>query len=391
MTIQTKSTLAALSLVLMAGTAHAGGLDRTTYSPNILFEQGKVYIEGSFARVYPDVDGDLSFPGNPGLLIPVVSGIDDMSPNYGLVSGGIKLDIGDRIAVAFQTFEAVGADIDYGTPPNFYTNLFADLTGRAYVGTAKVALTDNISVFGGIKHMVVSGEATSLYGAGESWDFDSAHGTGYIAGIAYEKKEIALRVSLTYESSIDIDLGTNRVGGATLVPNPAPPPALVPFFFPTVSGTTTATIPEAWELYFQTGIAPGTLLFGSVRHTSWSKANIVLLNDPSFDSNNVTDFSDSLTWNLGVGKQLTDRLSMSVSGTYEAGSGDPSTLQPVDGKITLALGAKYKLTENIELSGGVSHTWLGDNETDVDTTGLPEGVFEDNHAWAFGTKIALRF
>ena len=383
MTIQAKTTLAALSVTLLAGTANAGGLDRTTYSPNILFEQGKVYIEGSAARVYPDVDGDLTFPGNAVPPIPAVNGVDDMSPNYTLWSAGIKLDITDRVAVAFQTFEAVGADIDYGTPPNFYTNLYADLTGRAYVGTAKVALTDNISVFGGIKHVVVSGEATSLYGAGESWDFGTAHGTGYIAGIAYEKKEIALRVSLTYESSIDIDLDTSRAGGFAFVNPPGVVVAL-----PAASGTTTATIPEAWELYFQTGIAPGTLLFGSVRHTSWSGANIVLLNDPSNDSNNVTDFSDSLTWNLGVGKQLTDRLSMSVSGTYEAGDGKPSTLQPRDGKITLGVGAKYKLTENIELSGGLSHTWLGDNETD---TGIVEAQFEDNHAWAFGTKIALRF
>jgi len=45
MTIQSKSTLAALSMVLMAGTAHAGGFDRTTYSPNILFEKGKVYLK----------------------------------------------------------------------------------------------------------------------------------------------------------------------------------------------------------------------------------------------------------------------------------------------------------------------------------------------------------
>ncbi|MCO5135785.1 MAG: translocation/assembly module TamB domain-containing protein [Phyllobacteriaceae bacterium] len=382
MTIKAKTTLAALSVALMASTAHAGGLDRTTYSPNILFEQGKVYIEGSLARVNPDVDGDLVFPG--AIPLPAVNGVDDMSPNYGLWSIGAKIDLSDRVAVAFQTFEAVGADIDFGAPPNFYTNLSAYVTGRAYVGTAKFSLNDNFSVFGGIKHLEVSGVATSFYGAGESWELNGAHGTGYIAGIAYEKKEIALRVSLTYESSIDIDMDTSRSGGFVFIPPAGPVVNLA-----NVTGTTTATIPEAWELYFQTGIAPGTLLFGSVRHTSWSDANIVLLNDPSNDSNNVTDFSDSLTWNLGVGKQLTDRLSMSVSGTYEAGDGKPSTLQPVDGKFTLGVGAKYKLTENLEISGGISHTWLGDNETD---TGAPvEGQFEDNHAWAFGTKIALRF
>lgn len=374
MKMQAKTTLATLSLALMATTAHAGGLDRTTYTPHILFEQGKVYIEGSFARVYPDVDGDLN--------VGPINGVDDISPNYGLMSAGIKMDVTDRVAVAFQTFEAVGSDIDYSGAGNFYVPLTASLSGRAYTGTVKVDITDNISLFGGFKHIVAGGDATaitpSLSAGADVWDFDTGHGTGYIAGIAYSIPDIALRVSLTYESAFDIDLDTTVTGNA---------------LGPT-SGTTTATIPEAWELYFQTGIAPGTLLFGSVRHTSWSGANIQLMNTSQPGVGNpdafaLTDFSDSLTWKLGVGKQLTDRLSMSVSGTYEDGSGKPSTLQPVDGKVTLGLGAKYKLTENIELSAGVSHTWLGDNETD--TGQAVEAQFEDNHAWAFGTKIALRF
>jgi len=372
MTIQTKSTLAALSMVLMAGTAHAGGFDRTTYSPNILFEKGKVYLEGSLARVNPNVSGDLDF--GP------IHGVDDMSPNYGLWSAGAKFDIGDRVSVAFQTFEALGADISYAGGTNFYFPIEVDLAGRAYVGTAKVDLTDNISVFGGIKYMEAGGDANNLIGPGTGdFELQRSHGYGYIIGAAYSIPDIALRVSLTYETAFEIDLPTNNA-------------ALAPLQAAGLIGRdTTATIPAAWELYFQTGIAPGTLLFGSVRHTAWSDADIVLFDSTLNPAFAVTSFSDSLTWNLGVGKQLTDKLSMSISGTYEAGDGDPSTLQPVDGKFTLGVGAKYKVTENLEISGGISHTWLGDNETDLSPPFPADAQFEDNHAWAFGTKIALRF
>ena len=376
MTIKAKTTLAALSVALMASTAHAGGLDRTTYSPNILFEQGKVYIEGSLARVNPNVSGDVTF-------VPLgVNGVEDISPNYDLFSAGAKFDITDRIAVAFQTFEAVGSEISYGGPPEFYFPIEVDLHGRAYVGTAKFNITDRVSVFGGVKYLEVGGDATNLLGPGPAagdFDFEGSHGHGYIIGAAYSIPDIALRVSLTYETAFEIDIPTTATSAA-----------LGPFGLNVSGRDTTATIPAAWELYFQTGIAPGTLLFGSIRHTAWSDANITLFNVNANPDFQITDFSDSMTYSLGVGKQITDRLSMSVSGTYEPGDGKPSTLQPTDGKFTLGVGAKYKLTENLELSGGFSHTWLGDNETDLGT-GVPEADFEDNHAWAFGTKIAVRF
>jgi hypothetical protein len=79
-------------------------------------------------------------------------------------------------------------------------------------------------------------------------------------------------------------------------------------------------------------------------------------------------------------------LSLSISGTYEGGSGNPSDLNPTDGKKTLAMGAKFSVTENLHLSFGASHTWLGDNETV--TGSLP---FEDNTAWAYGGKIGINF
>ncbi|MCB1386053.1 MAG: hypothetical protein KDJ80_08955 [Nitratireductor sp.] len=374
MNLSKKSIVTAAILALSASTAVAGGLDRTTYSPNILFEQGN-YIEGSWARVDPDLSGDVFFPGV--MMIPAVNGVSDIAPAYTLTGFAAKFDINDRIAVAFQTFQNVGYDIDYKGPPNFYFPLEAHIDGRAYVGTAKFNVTDRFSVFGGVKYVVAGGDAVALYGfPGETWEFEDGHGMGYIAGVAYQIPDIALRVSLTYESAFDFDLDTTRT------------------FVGSINGTTTARIPEAWELYFQTGIAPGTLLFGSVRHTSWSDAQLVLFdnNVPAFGggSNAITDFSDIMTYNIGIGKQLTESLSGSLSVTFEPSDGKPSTLQPTGDKLTLGAGVKVKLTENVEWSLGASYTWLGDNRTNLPAP-LVNAKFDGSNAIAWGTKIGLRF
>jgi long-chain fatty acid transport protein len=409
----TKLFIAGASLAAAASSqAFANGFDRNTYSPNILFETGN-YFEASYAVIDPTVDADAqSFPAF-GISFP--SGIDDMAPTYQYESLGLKLDLTDRVAVAFQTFNALGTDIDYGAIKSqtilgdlgfIYPTVSLD--GRAYTATAKYNLENGFSIYGGLKHMIVDIEASTLlpdstrlrapipplglgpgdpnpFGPPHSWDFDAEHGTGYIAGIAYEKPDIALRVSLTYESEIEFDFPTT-----TNDPRVSFPTALGGFGIEDGKGTTTGKSPEAWELYFQTGIAPGTLLFGSVRHASWGDANINLFNSALLP---ITDFGDQMTYQLGLGKQLTNKWSVSVSGKYIPGTDNPSVLQPRDGQQTLSGGAKYKINENLELSGGISYTWLGDNVwgSQIPGSNIPPVAFQDNNVLSGGVKVGLRF
>jgi long-chain fatty acid transport protein len=78
----------AAALAAAATTAQAGGVERSTQSVAILFEQGR-YAELSFGNFSPDVSGT-AFGRSSG----------DMSSTYNTFSLGYKMDIGDRMALA---------------------------------------------------------------------------------------------------------------------------------------------------------------------------------------------------------------------------------------------------------------------------------------------------
>ena len=95
--------LASTALVAATTLAHAGGVERSTQSVAILFEQGR-YAELSFGRFAPDVSGTVGGGA-------VSSG--DMAGDYNSWSLGYKMDIGDRMALAFILDQPIGANVNY--------------------------------------------------------------------------------------------------------------------------------------------------------------------------------------------------------------------------------------------------------------------------------------
>lgn len=359
MKFTTKLASAGLATALMTSTAMAGGLERGTWSPSILFEKGN-YIEGSWARVNPDVTG-----GAFGVSI------SNINPSYTQLGFAMKLDLSDTLAISLTSYEPSGYDLAYPLTPLTAVPTSAHVESRAYAAVAKLNLGEGFDIYGGINYVTVKGTATNLPGAPfPDFQFGSDSDIGYIAGVAYSKPEIALRISLTYESGTDHNLSTTAapaVGGPFVIPIPI---------------ATTGGSPEAYTLHFQSGIAADTLLFGSIRHAVHSDKDIIL-NGMS----NLTSFSDEQTYVLGIGRKINDTLSVSFSGTYEDGSGNASSLNPTDGKFTASTGFKYLVTENMEFSAGASYTWVGDNTTAT----VPAVPFTGNNALAYGAKIGFRF
>ena len=203
-------------------------------------------------------------------------------------------------------------------------------------------------------------EEIPLYSA----DYSTGSGTGFVLGGAYERPDIALRVALTYSSEIDLELGSNGAFS---------------------SGLTTTT-PESLNLDFQTGIAADTLLFGSIRYVAWD--GFALVDDSMFTPTPILDYDDDVvTYNVGIGRRLSDQLSASFSIGYEAATGEPGgNLGPTDGYISYQIGAAYTMDNGVEISGGVRYVDVGDTITE----GL-NGDFENNSARAFGLKIGYSF
>lgn len=352
------------ALALTTTLAHAGGLDRSGQSITSIFETGG-YAELSFGYIMPTVD-----KGVTALSPGVVSG--NVANSYGLLGLAYKQDLNAKLSAALIMDQPFGASVSYDTSPGYFIEgTAAEVTTTSLTGLLRYKFNDAFSVHGGPRIVTATGFYNREIPAGGGFlDYKNNYGSdvavGYVAGVAYEKPEIALRVALTYSSATDFNLaGSPRDG------------------FLGVVGDLDARMPQSVNLDAQTGIAANTLLFGSVRWADWTDAQLL----DSVDGDLVTYDQDVVTYSLGVGRKFSESFSGSVSVGYEKPQGGTvSDLSPTDGYTSLGVGGKYT-RGNMEISGGVRYVWLGDATTDP----VVSGVFTDNSAIGVGVKVAFRF
>jgi len=346
---------AAAALLTSTAIVHAGGIERTTQSVGMIFEEGS-YAEFALSFVAPSVSGVDPTPGqNP---------TGDMANNYFGLSGGYKTDIGDKMALAVIFDQPFGVDSEY-PPGSYYGGVNATLDANAVTLLGSYDVSDRFVVYGGGVAQTISANAAVPIVAGYSTNLDGDTGFGYVAGAAFQIPEYALRVALTYRSEISTDHVTSEGFG---VP-PAP------------TGSTNITTPQSVNLEFQTGINPKTLVFGSVRWVEWSQFSIA---PPSYPLNPLVSYQDDrIGYSLGVGRKLSDTLSAAATIGYERTlPGAASILSPTSGYFSLGGGVTYSLGD-AEITAGLKYLWLGDV---VDSNG---GVFENNTALAAGIKVSI--
>lgn len=369
----------ASALMLSTFSAHAGALDRTGQSVAALFEQGR-YVEFSFGSVSPSVTGVGSAGVGGG-----ASG--DMAPSYLQFGAAYKADINDTWSYALIFDQPFGADVDYPTGTGYFAQgSTAEFNSSAITGILQYNLPSNLSFYGGVRLQTIQAEAVIPFVRGYSADGDRDFGVGYLAGVAYERPDIALRVSLTYNSKIEHSLDT--------VENSAPPP-LTP-----VSGglggpnrsTTPIDTPQSVNLEFQSGVAKDTLLFGSVRWVDWSAFDItpndyqILTGGGSLVSYN----GDIVTYTLGLGRRLSDTWSVAATIGYEDPIGGFTTnLGPTDGQTSLGLAASYTMG-NMKITGGIRYVMIENTQTRAGAV-APAGIFNDNDAIGAGIRIGYYF
>jgi long-subunit fatty acid transport protein len=146
------------------------------------------------------------------------------------------------------------------------------------------------------------------------------------------------------------------------------------------------------QLDFQTGVAAKTLVFGYVRWVDWSAFSIApdlyeqqtaaLLGQPR---PLVAYEHDWWTYNLGLGRQLTDALAGSFSVTWEPSvGGEMTSLGPYDGRTTATAALSYE-TGPWAITGGVTMGVLGDARNLLDTD------FDDGSVWGAGVRVGYTF
>lgn len=344
--------LTTTALTTLAGAANAGGVERTTQSVAVLFEEGR-YFEFGASFGDPDVSG--TFLG---------AGSGDIADSFFNLGAAYKADINDEFSYAIIYDQPYGADVFYPEGSGYlFAGSNAKLRAHTLTGILQYNLGNGASVYGGLRAQSLEAEATVITGPTYNVVGDRDLAFGYLVGAAYEKPEIALRVSLTYLSEIDHELDTVENG--------------------VVNSVTPITTPEAINLEFQTGIAEDTLLFGSVRWVEWTAFEISPANFPSnplvFHEDNRT------TYTLGLGRRLNENWSILGSVSYEETTGSTTgNLGPTDGFTAVALGAVYT-KDNMKVTGGVRYVDVGDATTSVGAE------FEDNSAIGAGIRVGWNF
>lgn len=371
-------TAAATTAIGLAGTAGAGGVERTTLPLGVLFEAGN-YAEIAFGGALPDVSGTSNPPfGN------FSSG--DMTVGYGTVDLAFKTQLTNEVALALFYGQPYGADVAYPAGTNYYAQgARAELETHALTAVVKYRFPNNVSVYGGLRFQTLSADADLPYVSGGyvvSGERDDAW--GYLVGVAYERPDIALRVSLTYASEMTHELDTEETALAFIPTGIAAAGRL--------ASTTEIVTPQSLTLDFQSGVAPDTLVFGSIRWAEWTEFNITpsgYSRLPSLTGGTLGSLveyeDDRITYSLGVGRRLNDTWAVAASAAYEASTGSVAgNLGPTDGFTSLGFGVTYT-HQNVRVTAGLRYVWLGDAET-------PQGSdFEDNDALGAGIRVGFSF
>lgn len=356
--------------MISATEAYAGGMDRSGQSIAPLFETG-TYMELSAYSFNPELSGEL--------MGSLKSG--NIAPKGYLFGGAYKQDLSKATSMAIIIDQPFGADIRYPSNSNYP---FAGT--KALVDTSSISailrhkITTPFSIYGGLRYVTSSGEVTVKQSSSNllyTMETDTQNDWGYLLGAAYEKPDIGLRASLTYHSDIDVHFNSHE--------------NIVSSSFAKETSFN-VTMPKALNFDFQTGITPTTLLMFSARWVEWKKTKITpqLFTQFVDAGNNLVDFKDNtITYSLGLGQKLTNKLTGSLSVAYEKPSEKvASNLSPTDGYTSLIAGLKYQATQNTAIATGVSYTWIGEAKTNLAGN---EATFENNHSTNFGVKLSHHF
>lgn len=363
------------ALAFTAGAATAGGVERSVTTPNILFEEGN-YVELSFGHASPSVSGTQAIPVGP---FPLGASTGDMAESYNTVSLGVKTQLNDRLDLSVVFDQPIGANVNYGAGTGYvYGGSTAEITSRAFTGLLRYRLNDSFSVYGGLKLQSAKGEVALFNGYRMNTSTESD--VGYVVGAAFEKPEIAMRVALTYVSSITHDFDATETTALGVL-----------------NTTFETEVPQSLSLDAQTGIAKDTLLFGSIRWRDWTAFDITPVAYNAATNDSLVDYNDdTITYTLGIGRRFNENWSGAVQIAHEPQNGGfAGNLGPTDGYTSLGVGVTYT-RDNMKITGGVSYAKIGNARTEAPAAiGAPPGTtlgdFRDNDLLGFGLRIGFSF
>ncbi len=362
-----KATITAAFAVFLTSTAaSAGGLERGGYNIDLLFDPSTYAAEAAATYVNPQRELDNVVDTNP------ANGIGSNGRGAGQTNGvgetegywvpriGVKAAFGDSVDCMADYSQPWGAHTKPGSSwmganDNIETKIESDnyaatCSYKWDVGKGQFRIIGGgfYQEVGGFKERLVTPVFAPGFDGVGRLDLDGS-GWGWRAGAAYEIPEYAFRTSLVYNSAVDLD---NLEGSIdltkVLLPNGVG--GFIPGTKYDVSSF--ASMPDSLELKVQSGVAPGWLVFGSVKWTDWSQLQVIQVNanqpSPTRPATSlVLLYRDGWTVSGGVGHKFNDQWSGAASLTWDRGTSHGYGNQT--DSWTLGTGVSYSPTENVEL------------------------------------------
>jgi long-subunit fatty acid transport protein len=336
-----------------------------------------MYENGGYAEVtYSSRDYTVTAP----TFAPDESVIEDQT-GFSLAA---KFDVTEMLSFGLSQYNQAGVGLNYqgagGTGAvgavlnSVGPKVSLDIDALVFLG--RYALNENYSFMLGMKNSTIKDATADIFktaGATTAASITGKTASSSVVAIAYEQPDIALRVEYLYEADVSFSLDTT--GGLNAS-----------------TGTTQGSLPDYQTINFQTGIAADTLAFGSIRMADWKNHQLAVapqtLTGTGVFGGPTSSFSNSTTYSLGVGRKVSDDLSLSLSTNWENGteSSGTSLLSPTNGYNGYSLGAKYNM-DNLTLSGGVNYTTFGDKTI----TSTIADEFSGNSVLSYGIKVGVNF
>lgn len=377
------------------GPLWASGFDNTGIgSLDLLFDPARFALEGSYTYAVRNVEyesdnaqyvRDVTVDDFPPNVRPVTDGARKAhaTPNLWNYSVGAKAALNDNLA-CLARLNNPGTILE--ELPEDWNGRFAtiktELTSLGYDLTCALSFSPTpghkFSVIGGGKYIQTEINVLKLSaligGISQAGVNLEGAGFGWRAGVAYEVPEYAIRASLFYDHEVPIEATGN-----------------IETLFP-LQGIAEFAMPSALEMRVQSGIAPRWLAFAGVKWVNWSSLDKLTvrggLTDYSFlQIDRIFNFSDGWTVTAGVGHQLTEKMQLGSSITWDQGIGGPysDTWQ-------FGLGGSYKLTEAVtwSLGGALVYKTAASGEFVGSETGLGPLIRPDRPS-DWGTEYSDSF
>ncbi|MCO8041936.1 outer membrane protein transport protein [Acinetobacter bohemicus] len=399
-------SIAILLSTLPTSVVFAAGLDRSGQSISAFLQPGN-YAEAGISILDPEVKGKDTNGNKTG----------DMAGDYYFPNAALKIQATDHFSVGLIYDQPFGADAEYSGNNRFVENPPVPFQGgtSVTVDTQNLNLlfgyqpNENWNLYAGAVYQTVDGTVLlrgETYSAFNGYDFRTGEdeSVGWLAGVAYQIPEIALKASVTYRAEIEHKMNASENFGSTAIQdNPLNP---VISMITRTNSETKLTTPQSLNIDFQTGIMTNTVAFANLRWVDWSKfkvqpyqfgklsqylgQNNLVPNKPN--GFNLIDYKeDQISATVGVGRKFTDHWAANVSVGWDSGAGNPvTTLGPTDGYWNVGTGVRFSPATNYFIGAGVKYFWLGDADA-VTGAHTPAGIFSDNHAIAYGLNMGYSF